>query len=67
MTNFIIGFHSSSAKLEVLQRLVRCQSQLVMAQLLLILIVVITVYHLSSLSYTQLRILQQIVETTTKN
>ena len=67
MTNFIIGFRSSRSILKVLQRLVRCQSQLVMAQLLLILIVVIMVYHLSSLSYTQLRILQQIVETTTKN
>ena len=67
MTNFIIGFRFSRSIIKVLQRLVRCQSRLVMAQLLLIPIVVITAYHLSSLSYTQLRILQQIVETTTKN
>ena len=67
MTNFIIGFRSSRSILKVLQRLVRCLSRLVLSQFLIILIAVITAYHLSSLSYTQLRILLQIVETTTKN
>ena len=66
-TNYFLGFRSRTTILEVLQRLVRCQSQLVLAQLLLILIAVIKAYHLSSLSYNQLRMLQQIVETTTKN